>query len=591
MDAAQKLLKNIAILTAAALLLSTVGLAQPTLVAPATVSIGATGSNDASVNTSDGSVITFTIGAPDYSADPGAPAWLTVTGGTTTPANLHFQARNVAGLSSAVHTATVTLTPSGAVLAVTITVTFDTTGGGGGGGGSTTLIASKTAVSLGSIITSDTVNITTTSTSTITIGTTWAVQSGGTSWLTANLNNFAINSGTSAILTIYGNPAGLSSGTYQGTVTLTPSTGTTLTINVTFNVGGNGGGAWSAYPSSIQWPFTTGGTFPSQAVTVTTSSGGSSYNVNTTQNSGSHWLLVGGNGGLPAFNVSSIPVGAGFTLSVGSAANNLTQGTYTDQAILTDASSIEQLRVTVTLTVNGGTSVGLTINPSSVTLNAAVNGTLQSQVINVTSSTGGTLSVVGCNILSWLTCLLPSNTTLQPNVASGITVYGNPSGFAASTQNGTLTIQVGSQSGTVSVSLVIGGGGGGGTGTSLVAPTALTFAYEFGTNASFVTRQKLVISGPPGPWSSSLAVFSPSNGTWLKLSPSSGSSLPDPSIDAATPIVSIDPTGLSVGTYNATITVITSGGTSVINVMLQVLSSTIILPNPAGTLIFTAQAG
>src|ERR1019366_6216950 len=101
----------------------------------------------------------------------------------------------------------------------------------------------------------------------------------------------------------------------------------------------------------------------------------------------------------------------------------------------------------------------------------------------------------------------------------------------------------------------------------------------------------LVISGPAGPWSSSLAVFSPSNGTWLKLSPSSGSSLPDPSIDAATPIVSIDPTGLSVGTYNATITVITAGGTSVINVTLQVVSSTIILPNPAGTLIFTAQAG
>ena len=589
MDAAQKLLKNIAILTAAALLLSTVGLAQPTLVAtPSTVVLNpATGNNTAEVDSSDGAtVITYSIGIPSYNG--GDPPWLNVTGGTATPAMLSFQARSVAFVSASPHTATVVLHPSNGAADLTITVSYDT--GGGGGGGSSSLTASNTNVSLDSIHTSATVNIGTTGAVAVAATVSWTIQSGSTNWLSATLNPFIVDPSAGSILTIYGVAGGLSAGTYQGTVTVTPSTGTALNINVTLTVGGNAGGTWTAYPSSIQWSFTTGGTFSSQAVTVSTSSGGSSYNVRTTQNSGYPWLLVA-SGGIASSLVTGIPVGAGFTLSAGSQANNLMQGVYTDQAILTDAFSVEQLRVTVTLTVNGGTSVGLTINPSSVTLNAAVNGTLQSQVINVTSSTGGTLSVVGCNILSWLTCLLPSNTTLQPNVAVGFTVYGNPSGFLASTQTGTLQIQVGSQSGTVGVSLVIGGGGGGGTGTSLVAPTALTFAYEFGTNASFVTRQKLVISGPAGPWSSSLAVFSPSNGTWLKLSPSSGSSLPDPSIDAATPIVSIDPTGLSVGTYNATITVITTGGTSVINIMLQVLSSTIILPNPAGTLIFTAQAG
>src|ERR1035438_708604 len=591
MDAAQKLLKNIAILTAAALLLSTVGLAQPTLVAtPSTVAIGATGYNTADVTSSDGTVITYTIGTPIYTG--GDPAWLAVSGVTTTASTLTFNAHSVAGLSATLHTATVMLTPTSpaGVAALTITVTYDTTGGGGSGG--STLTASKLSVSLDSLHTSDTVNIGTTSGVAITAGVTWTVLSGATQWLNPNpiLSNFVINPGTGSILTIYANPAGLPAGTYQATVTLTPSTGTALTINVTFTVGATGG-AWSANPSSIPWSFTTGGTLPSQAVTVTTTiTGAANYSVITTQQGTYHWLLVA-SGGLPAFNVSSIPVGAGFTLSVGSQANSLQQGVYTDQAVITDASGIEQLRVTVTLTVNGGTSAGLSINPSPVTLSAAVNGAIQSQVITVTSSTGGTLSVAGCTVLSWLTCTLPSNSILQPNAGVGITVYGNPSGFLASTQTSQLTIQVGSQSGTVSVRLVIGGGGGGAAGTSPVAPTALSFDYEFGTNTAFATRQKLVITGPAGPWSSTKAVFTPTGGTWLNFSPSSGSSLPDPSIDGAAPVVTIDPTGLAVGTYSGSISVTTAGGTQVIQVTLHVLSSTILLPNPAGTLIFTAQSG
>src|ERR1035441_2554090 len=295
MDAAQKLIKNIAILTAAALLLSTVGLAQ-TLVAPTTVSIGATGFNDASVTSSDGTTaITYTIGVPSFTA--GDPAWLTVSGGTTTPTSVHFQASNPATLSQAMHTATVTLTPSGAsagIPAVTITVTYDTTAGGGGTG-SSTLTASSTAVTLDSIHTSATVSIGTTTGVAITAGVTWAIQSGATSWLSASLNPFVISPGTGAILTIYGAPAGLNAGTYQGTVTLTPSTGTPLTINVTLTVGASGGGSWTAFPSSIPWSFTTGGTFPTQVVTVTTTSGGSAYNVNTTQTSSFHWLLGAAN--------------------------------------------------------------------------------------------------------------------------------------------------------------------------------------------------------------------------------------------------------------------------------------------------------
>ena len=250
-------------------------------------------------------------------------------------------------------------------------------------------------------------------------------------------------------------------------------------------------------------------------------------------------------------------MGSRFTLSVGSQANSLTQGTYSDQAIITDSIGSQQATVTVTLTVNGGTSTALTVTPNPLSFNVAVNGAQQSQTVNVTSGAGGTLTVGGCTSLTWLTCTLPSNTSLSPGVGVGFTVYANPAGLAAGTNNATLQIQVGSQSAQIGVSMIIGGGGG--TGTTAVAPTALNFAYQLGTDPlNFVARQKLVITGPAGAWSSSISTI---NGTgWLNLSPSNGSALPDPADDRQTPIVSIDATGLAAGSYGGTIVINTPGG-------------------------------
>src|ERR1039458_4365987 len=85
MDAAQRLLKNSAILAATALLMATIGLAQPTLNVATNVTMAGTGGQDVTV-TSSGSPtteISYSIGAPSYAADGGG-SWLGVTGGTTT---------------------------------------------------------------------------------------------------------------------------------------------------------------------------------------------------------------------------------------------------------------------------------------------------------------------------------------------------------------------------------------------------------------------------------------------------------------------------------------------------------------------------
>ena len=68
MDTAQKLLKTSAILIAIALLMAAPGWAQPALLAPSTVTIGATGSNSANV-ASSATAITFTLAGATKAAE------------------------------------------------------------------------------------------------------------------------------------------------------------------------------------------------------------------------------------------------------------------------------------------------------------------------------------------------------------------------------------------------------------------------------------------------------------------------------------------------------------------------------------------
>src|ERR1019366_4799783 len=163
----------------------------------------------------------------------------------------------------------------------------------------------------------------------------------------------------------------------------------------------------------------------------------------------------------------------------------------------------------------------------------------------------------------------------------------NPYGLAANTYSGTLYVYVGSQSAAVPVSMIVGGGG---TGTTAVAPASLNFASQIGTDpVNFVARQKLVITGTAGAWSSSGSTAD--GGTWLKLSPTGGTALPSPADDSPAPILSIDASGLNAGSYGGTIVINTPGGSQSISVSLTVGTTTVLLPSPSGSLVFAAQTG
>ena len=695
MDAAQRLLKNSAILAATALLMATVGLAQPTLNVATNVTMAGTGGQDVTV-TSSGSPtteISYSIGSPVYlDSDSG---WLGVNGFgyTQTPAPLSFSLAR-APQTGGQHQATVTLTPSSpaGVAAVTITVTYNS--GSSGGGGATVLSASPTTVSLTAGTNSQAsypVAITTTSASAITISMTASVTGSVTSWLSnSTLATNTISSSGGTTLTIVANSSNLATGSYQGTVTITPSTGLPLNITVNFTVGSTvGNGTWYATPGSVAWNFTSNsGSYPSQAVSISTTSGSATYSATTSANE-NNWLQV-----YTAYNgssngISGIAVGTQLGLTVDSQVNSLSTGAHYGYVYIYDSNGAQQLTITVTITVNGTTSTSLTVTPNPISINVAVNGTQQSQTVSVYSSGGGYLSI-SASLPSGLTYALPTNNLVAAGGSTAFTVYANPYGLAANTYSGTLYVYVGSQFAAVPVSMVVGGGssttltvtpnpislnvavngaqqsqtvsvysgsggtltispslpsgltyqlpsnttvaaggsvaftvyanpyglaantysgtlyvyigsqsaavpvsmivGGGGTGTTAIAPASLNFAYQIGTDpVNFVARQKLVITGTAGAWSSSVSTAD--GGTWLKLSPTGGTALPSPADDSQAPIVSIDATGLNAGSYGGTIVINTPGASQSISVSLTVGTTTVLLPTPSGSLVFAAQTG
>ncbi|MEO8371923.1 MAG: hypothetical protein ABI806_22245 [Candidatus Solibacter sp.] len=586
MDAAHKFART-AILSATALLLATAGMAQtPILQAPATVGLFGSGGQEVNVTSSiPGTPIVFAIGAPVY-GNTADGDWLSVQGGTTTPAVLAFSLKRQPNTPGAI-TATVTLTPSVAsgASAVTITVTYN---GGQGGGGTSVLSANPNPLNFNLPVS------TTSAVTPVSISTTGSVNqtiqsaTANVNWLNVQVNNASVVPGAPGSLSVTASSDGLANTTYSGAITVTPTSGPALTISVNLTVGGgSGNNNWSVSPStSVNLSYTTGGAFPSQLFTLTPPNGAATYNVNSLISQGG-WLLVS-DGTIDGANYPNVPVSAGFYLKAGSQVAALAQGSYQGQAFLTDSNGANPLTITINLSVNGGNSSGLVISPNPLTFNANVGGASQSAVVTMSSSTTSGNVLISGSLPSWLSYGNLSATNVGIGQQVTFPVFANPAGLSANTYAGDISVSIGGQSGVLNVKLVVGGGsnGGGGNGTSAVAPTSLQFTYQTGTPNAFVAQQKLVITGPAGSWSTTVSSGSP----WLKISPTSGSSLPNPESSGDAPVVFVDPTGLAIGSYSGQITVNAPGGSTNIQVSLNVVGSTILLPTP-GSLIFSAQTG
>jgi uncharacterized protein (TIGR03437 family) len=501
-----------------------------------------------------------------------------------TPDTLYLQIgqnANSSQLPATQHTATITLTPTDASGAPAATITVNYTPGSNGGTTSGVLSASPSSPSTSVAYQSSTTlffNLVSTSTTPLV----FTLQSPQVPWAT----NFITTSGSSSTGTVVsGNPAQVQvtlNGFGQGQTTLSTTLsvvygGNTLSIPLTFGNGVNAGsgsggtGTIQFSPSSVSWTYSAGGNFPPQtALNVTSSTGAASFTASASP-ANSWFSIVPTSGNLP--NILTVEPTANIA--------SLATGAYTG-VVTVFGSDGSQASFNVNLTVNGGTTNGLTLSPNPISMQAAVNGSSVQQAVTVTSVTGGTLSasVTGSGL-----SVAVSNSTVVANVStSAITVTGNPAGLANGTYIGSLTVTVGGVSQAVQVSFIVGtGSGSGGTGTISAAPSAVNFVYEMNSGMSPNQQQQVFLAGS-GNYTA--AVTNSSGGSWLSVSSTSGS-LPTQSFQ-----INTSASGLAAGTYTGAVTFTntSTNQTAVVSVNLVVTGTTAIYTSP-GDLIFSYIAG
>ena len=210
-------------------------------------------------------------------------------------------------------------------------------------------------------------------------------------------------------------PASFVPGTYVGSIVIGPvaTTGATVTVvPVALQVLASAEGILQVSPNSLGFEYAQGGPAPPASTFSITSTGTSAAFTLTTS---TPWLNA-------SASSSTTPAVANVNISPN---NGLTTGTYTGFVTVNPGYAGEhpmQRRISVTLRVY--TPGALTANPHYLSFNYQPGGSLQSQVVNIVNSTGGsvpyTLSGVTSSGGNWLSTNVTAGTT-----PSGIVVSAN----------------------------------------------------------------------------------------------------------------------------------------------------------------------
>jgi uncharacterized protein (TIGR03437 family) len=448
----------------------------------------------------------------------------------------------------------------------TITVTYTP---GGGTGGTGTLTVSQSSVSMStspnnSVQVTQTISISTTSSVGIS-GTITLNNNNAGSYLQLSTGSFSVASGSQAQFTLIGE-AFTPAGSYSATILITPSSGQSVQIPVTYT---SATGTFAS-PSSVTLSYPGGPT--SANSTVTTSSGDSFYATASSNPSG--WLLVQGTSGTTSYE----PSGTTIVVSVnGSVAEGLTTGTYSGQVLITSLDGT-QTTINVTLGVNGASSGVVTLSQSSLTISVPAGTTnTQPSTIELTTGTANVSYTASVN-QTWLS-LSQYSGSLSVGTNNPLTIYAYPGGLSTGTYYGTVTLSYsGGYTGSSQIPVTLEVGTSTGQTGGLVAPTSLSFYYQTGGYTQ--SESSAVLVNTTGTWTATVS----SGSTWLSAAGSGAGS---------TPIsVSVSPSGLAAGTYTGTIaiTTTTNGSTSV-PVTLTVTTGMVATTAPGAYLVPTYTVG
>ena len=392
-----------------------------------------------------------------------------------------------------------------------------------------------------------------------------------TPWLTVS------QSSSSGIYFVTVNASSLANGVYTGYLSATATgASNSLSIPVVVNVTGSsnsgGSGNLSLSPSSLTFPENVGGS-STQTITVGASTTTSFTASASTNGSGNNtWLSISPSGSLSTNT----------TITVTANAAGLSAGTYNGTITLTSTSGTQTVGVTMVVGGSGtGGTLSVSVNGAAATTSpsvsftaTSVNGSVAGQYITVSSASGAsgvsfiaTLSGSSC---AWVSLGITQNQSYQTQV--NIPIGATTTGLAAGTYSCTLTLTPsgGGAAVTVPLSLTVVGA------PSISVPTTtLNFSYAAGTAAPASQTVQLTNPGSAAAtFTAATSVTTPSGGTWLTATPTSGSVTPGTPF---TLTVSVNTNGLNAGTYNGTITVTAgsgAGGGGTIPVQLVVTAPT-----------------
>ena len=223
----------------------------------------------------------------------------------------------------------------------------------------------------------------------------------------------------------------------------------------------------------------------------------------------------------------------------------LAAGSYTATMTITTNNG-DNASVPVTLTVtSGSTSPTMSLSPSSLTFSGTQGGANPAaKTLSITNTGGGALSWTVSDNTAWLS-LSPASGTAPSSATASV----NTAGLAAGTYNATITATATGATNTpqtVPVTLTVTAA----PPTIGLSLTSILFTgVQSGANPTNQTLSLTNTGGGTLSWSVS------DTATWLTLSPASGTA-------PGSTTMSVNTSGLTAGSYNATITVAATGATN-----------------------------
>lgn len=461
-------------------------------------------------------------------------SWLAVNSSSgTTPATLSVTV-SPSGLVAGTYSGTVTVSGNGAVnspqsFPITLIVS--------GAGPTSRLGVTPTAVSLfaapGKISPAPALLMVTSGVSGANFNVN-STSSGGTNWLSASASSTA----TPGFITLTANTSGLSAGTYQGTVAITPSNSATpLSVPVSLVVTSDP--LLQASPQLVSFDVQSGASQrQAKPLLITRSTGGPSpFQAAASTMNGGKWLILStAQGNTPGGLLAS------FDPSV---VASLSPGTYYG-AVSVTASGLTNspLNIPVLLHVNSATSLSLDDSPLTFTTQSGAPLPL-AQTISV-SSTGAAIPVTATANVQGTANWLMVNTSLA-STPSVVSVSVNPSGLAPGFYQGSVSISSTPDSAPRSVPVYL-------TVTSTPALSFSPASISIRGSADSRTIAFQSTSATPVNFTLATTVITPPAATWLSVSVNSGTT-------PAAVQVTGNTSALQPGSYLGLITV-TSGSSA-----------------------------